>query len=318
MTENEVYNKIFNSALFYSNLIVKNQDEAKDIAQSVTMEYLFIHNKDKIKKLDSWIFITSRNKSYNYLKSRKKDLIYKANEFKDKITKISSVHQEDVGFIEKINCLPNEIIKSKERKLIIDFYKLKCDLKKLAKKYRLSYQTIRKKIYRIKSEISAYSKKEMGYNNSLEIAGPKLRESIYNFIKKFKKCCENNDIDSMSGYFGDCNIPKKKNKFDISEIVKYRVDYEIYNNYTLWVTYFDSTKQVRCLITEFIITPSNNIRITKYPKLPKKIIKIENKAIPKHIDNEIMPDRKGIYHKTASEVEDLISDVEKEIIFEKK
>lgn len=187
--------------------------------------------------------------------------------------------------------VPTTIISKKEKDLLIKFYNSKCDLKKISR--GKNSETMRKKIYRIKSEVIAWNNIQNGIVGTKKIIGAKLNDNIKNFTKSFKQNFMNNSLERMKRYFLECDIPTKFPRFDISKIVKYSINLIDSNVYKLWVYYLDSAKNPLGFIAEFTITASNEIRLLKFPELPDAIYGIELSKLPKHVLEAIKPDSKG-------------------------
>lgn len=68
------YQKIYASLVFYSMSILKDEEEAEDIASKSIEKYITNTDKEQINNLKSWLFTVTRNESinrFNQIKNRK-------------------------------------------------------------------------------------------------------------------------------------------------------------------------------------------------------------------------------------------------------
>ncbi|HPR16800.1 MAG TPA: sigma-70 family RNA polymerase sigma factor [Candidatus Cloacimonadota bacterium] len=144
MTKEQKYDDILKLAFYYALIILKNEEDAKDIAQSIVIEF-FINDREKIvRNLEGWIYITTRNKCYNYIRKRNKDLLSSSVEFDEKLYKTSTDDEENLDIIKQIQLLPSKVINTKNKELLIEYYNKGCDYKKLCVR-NIKPDSIRKK-----------------------------------------------------------------------------------------------------------------------------------------------------------------------------
>lgn len=295
-------------------MILKNDEEAKDMSQTVVIEYFMSINKYSINNLDGWVYVTTRNKCYNYIKKRKRDIIFNSIEFNEQIyiepnSEKSNCIDDDMT--EMIKALPSDVLNMKEKELLVKYYKNNCEYTKLCAGSSIKKDSLRKKIYRLKSEVIAYNKRMNGYNNSIEIAGPRLRENILNFVKKFNCCCRESNFSKMKQYFTKCIIPKEIPPIRINTIIHTCIDYRDLRDlreFGLCITYYNDSEKINSFSTIFRISDSNSIIILEFPKLSNKIFKANINALPKEVLEKILPDKKGRYYYSFDEVKLMIKE----------
>ncbi len=306
-----IYTDIINSAFHYSKMILKNDDEARDISQAVAIEYFMNINKCNINNLNGWIFIITRNKCYNYIKKNKRNIISGSIEFNEKTYVEPNFEENNCNnddMTEMIKALPSDVLKVKEKMMLIKYYNNNCEYKKLCARYSIKIDSMRKKIYRLKNEVIAYNKRKNGYNNTIKIVGPRLRENIMNFVRKFNNCCRNDDFSNMQQYLIECIMPSKIPSICIKKIIHINIEYIEVKKYDLCIIYYDNFGKVNSFSTIFKISKSNIIHILEFPKLSKKIFKANVKALPKEVLGKILPDKKGKYHYTFDEIIGMIKE----------
>ncbi len=273
LIDDKLYAEIFKMALHASSKYTNDIDLTREVANAVLVEYYL--NDKTIRVLRNWVYTVAKNKTLNFNKQRSNSAVlnnrigYVSEETtdKDRENQLSEMETDDSEFFtEKITLVPARIISKKEKDLLVKFYNCKCDLKKISRGKNL--ETIRKKNYRIKSEVIAWNNIQNGFVGTKQIIGAKLNDNIKNFASTFKRNFMNNSLERMKRYFLDCDVPAKFPRFDISEVINYSINLIDSNVYKLWVYYLDSSKKPLGFIAEFTITVSNEIRLLKFPELP--------------------------------------------------
>lgn len=309
--DDRIYQDIIDSAFYFSRMILKNDDEARDVSQAVAIDYFMNNNKSDINNLDGWVYVTTRNKCYNHIKKKKRDIISSSVEFNEQIyiepeSKSNNCHTDDMT--EMIKALPSDVLNMKEKELLIKYYKNNCEYTKLCARSSIKKDSMRKKIYRLKNEVIAYNRRMNGYNNTIKITGPRLRENILNFVRKFSSCCRKDDFSNMPQYLNECLIPLEVPNICIKNIIHINIEYIEVKKYELNIIYYNDSEKINCFSTIFRISESNSIYILEFPKLCRKIFKASVSALSKEVLGKILSDKKGKYHYTFDEVKGMIKE----------
>lgn len=300
------YEYIYNLAFSISKKYLDDYDIAKDMAQLVLVEFHF--NEKQIIDVNNWVFTVAKNKALNYNKKNKREqqMISNIAEQPSNLLNVESDSDNLLSFefIDSLKLVPDSVANSSEKKLLLSYYNNKCDINQIA--IGRDIVTVRKRIYRIKSEIIAWNNIRNGVRGTKLIVGDKLNRSINNFIKSFKKNMKENTLGNMTKYFLECKIPDDVPDLKIKSIIEYSIDLVEKEKYRLWVHYFDESDQFRSFITEFVISNSKSLRITKFPKPPLKIDVFDIEDVGEDFLQQISPNSKGENPYSKAELEELL------------
>lgn len=287
---------------------ISNTEDIEDLAQSVVMKYYL--NLDKINQetRNGWIAATARNLAIDYLRKQDK-LNENAVNFDDFEAKITDtvLNPENKETPEKIFAELKGNISAPERKLLEEYAKNSFQIKKMSKRKKMSYEAIKKKIYRLKADLRAQYNLENGMIATKAIIGAKLNENILNFLKKFKSAIKKNDLNCMKIYFRDCDIPTEISDINIDKVHSYDVIMDEDRNYDIYVIEKVSPLKWKTFIVKISIYNENSIKIIEFPKLPSNHRSFKKKDIPIEVATKMTakrPNGKPLLSK--SELEDLL------------
>lgn len=287
--------------------ILKDIEDARDLSQTVILNALEKGKDLENKGAFKWIETTTINDAATYAKIRKKTISFASME--EIITKTLIDTNEDIQK-EKYIIIRKNLTKCSyyERDLLLNYINLGGNIKKLSRKRKESYPTLKKKIYRLKKDVLAEYYQHAGMIGTKKIINSKLHKNIRNFIKQFKNALETNSLDKMRIYFGKKIDPALIPDLKIERIHDYNINLREKNNYRLIVFCFDTEKKFNCYFLEFKTYKKNRIRITKLPKLPKKITKYNAAEIPEQIMRQLEANDKGVIPLTKEQIIDLLKD----------
>ncbi|MDY6915563.1 MAG: sigma-70 family RNA polymerase sigma factor [Candidatus Cloacimonadota bacterium] len=272
-----MYSNIKNYSLPILKKYLNNSEDQEDILTLVFMRYYLNSSKIEEDKLKNWIQKVTQNAALDLIKKQKNDLISHSVNF-DKIEKFYTdtfLHNDEIRSLTEVLAEYKIELKNSEIKLLQNYIEEGRNLRRVAIKKGISYSTLRKRIYRLKSEIRAKYNKQHGMIATKAIVGAKLHENLLNFIKKFKNALEFNSLEKMNIYFRECKIPKQIPKLHIKNIIKYDIKLIGNKKYKLFVHYNNEKNQFSSFITIFEIYNENSIKIIQFPKQPKKILRFE-------------------------------------------
>jgi len=307
MESSKLFEEVLANAYRISGKYVYGHEDRQDLAQIVAMKYYL--NKDSVDsdKRDNWVYTTTKNASIDFLKTRKKLSKRTVNfdKVENKIT--ANLLQEDSYedpslLLEKFE----KDLSQPERELLKLYAKESFQIKKIASHKRASYETIKKKIYRLKSEIRAKHRIQQGMIGTRKILGAKLNENLLNFFNKFTKALESNSLDKMSIYFKDCEIPEKYPVFRIAKVIEYDVRLKDEDKYLIFFHYYDPEDQVNTVITTIQVYNHTSIKILKFPHLPARVRIFDEKDFPEEILELVLDHEKGVPKVTVEELEEIL------------
>jgi len=277
---------------------VSSNEDCKDLAQIVIMKYHL--NRDRInhENLDNWIYTTTKNTAIDFLRKSKNDPVKSATSFELIENQLTNNFLDDNPTqsenIDQIIERYTDILSKPERELLKTYAENGFRVKKIARRKKQNYEALKKRIYRLKSELRANYNREMGMIASKQIVGAKLHENLMNFLKKFKKALENNKLETMNIYLRDCRIPPKVPNINIKSVKGYDIKYISDNKYQLYVAYDSTTRINQIFLTVFEIYNENAIKIVDFPKSPQKFYQIEVDNLPPELQKLAVRDEKGL------------------------
>jgi len=315
----EEYNKISDLAYVTICKIINNEDNARDLAHLVAIKY-FLNEETIIKEKEhNWIITTAKNLAIDNKRASDKDILTEAAHIEniediiaDKIITEKEISTEDI-------LSEYDFLNVKQKKLIKELADNGNKLKKLWKNKKISYNSLQKKLNRIKKKIKAEISKQKGMIATQKIIGARLHENILYFIKQFKKAMLENSIDRITFYIRDCEKPVVLPDFNIREIIRYDIRLIPGQKYRIHVYHLNEKDMFDCFITEFKIYNQNSIKIVDFPRKPAKIIEIKDDDASPEFFEKIKAGDKGIIELSEEELTELMeSEVKnKKIIFDK-
>lgn len=294
------YNLVLSKAYQVSMHYVHENDMANDIAQATAIKYYL--NKEKIekKKIKSWIFTVSKNLSFNYLKKCKRELYYFRNFFEEKL------QVEDRNTRTSLDIDEIDVINTKEKKLLKQYYAISGKLSLLAKQTGTKKEILRQKIYRLEQEVKLFELISDGVISTKSIPGTKLHRNIVNFLNKLKTCLNECDLLKMKYCFSKCKINDEVSTIKIAKIAQYDIDILERNKFMLNIGYYNLENEVKFFRLRFEISEGSTIKVIEFPIMPKKVISFDAKEIPIEILRQFQPNEKGVISLSQDEADELL------------
>jgi len=302
-------NKAVHQSYITALNIVKNIDDAQDISQSVAFKILVKDINFEEEHLLKWITTVTKHDSFKYIKKQKKNINFEQVEHKitENILNVESVLNDDLNMIiEKFMSRLNYY----EQNLLRKYLKECRNIKILTNRSKFKYNSIQRKIYRLKKNMLAEYYQYAGMIGTKQIVNAKLHENILNFINKFKLCLENNSLENMRIYFGEKIDNKKIPPINISRIHSYDIVLLEKGKFKLFVCYFEPDKSLNSYFLIFEVYNKNRIRIVKLPKLMKSITGYDVKKIPIEVREKLRADQRGVIPHNGKQINELLSDCE--------
>jgi len=286
---------------------VKEDDTAKDIAQTTAIKYFLNVDKIKNEKSNTWIFTVSKNLSLNHLKRYKKEVLYSNSYFEKKLLK-DQPETKNTLTIDNI-----KIFNVKERDLLKQYYENSADINKLARKSKLKKKVLQNKIYNLEQERKLFELIYFGIQRTKSLPGTKLHRNIQNFLSKLLICLNNCDLMKMKHYFSECIINDEVSSIKIKKIVQYDIDILEKNKYLLNIGYHDPSNTVKFFRIRFEISEGSTINVIEFPIMPKKVFAFNAKEIPVEILRQMQPNKKGVTDLTQDEFAKLLKSQKEKI-----
>lgn len=305
--ESKQFEHYWKLAYTIASKLVDSHEDRQDLAQVVALKFhLNRQNITKGKEL-AWIRATARNAARDYLR-KEKDPARAALNFEvleNMITEQALDENDDKS--PEMMLVEYGIHLSRPEREILEYYaRSSFQIKKLAKRRQLGYETLKKKIYRLKADIRAAHNRNQGMLGSKLIVGAKLNENLLNFMKRLNKAIEKNSLESMSIYFCECEIPLQPPRIDIKKVIDYDIHLLADNTYRIYATYEDKQAEVNFFITEFKIYNENSIKITDFPRPPSKVIALDESSLPPELIKQLKERDKGIPKLSEEELNELL------------
>jgi len=279
--------------------MLKNQDEAEDIAQKVCLK--LCKKIDKVDNAIAWCVKVAQNEVKSLYNEKKKRL-----EFNTENTSLEYYDATNKAGKEKIEPEFEDITIKEAKKLLsskdYDFYKLmlkyKLNYDKIAQQLGKSKKSVYHLSYRVKRNLVAAKLLKEGYKGTKKIVSYNFHQNLLQFIKLLKEKMLANDLKSLKQYFGSIDISAIE-LLDMHKII----DYEIKKNddltYTLMLPFYDSKKVVNFCIVTIDFDLNSRIFIKKFITNPSGIIKSNN---PDNIREKLKPTRKGLLIESQQEI----------------
>jgi len=238
MIYKKVRDHFFRIALF----MLRNENDAEEIAQIVCIKYLIY--KDKVEKPLKWCAKVTKNEVYRFCKMRRREnLIISESELERKISKSEEVENQRFSELRIHLSQVNKLLSSED----YEVYKLylECGTKtsEYTRRTNTSYYSAGSRIHKMKKNLKSSYLLSIGYIASKEIVSYKTNENIVNFIRVFSKKIRDNDLKSMRKYFQHYD----EQKFKPLDFVK-PLDYDIRilkgDRYEIILPYLDSYDQI--------------------------------------------------------------------------
>ncbi|NQV18437.1 MAG: sigma-70 family RNA polymerase sigma factor [Armatimonadetes bacterium] len=298
MTE-ETYHAVRDYAFNLANFMIRNYDDAEDIAQIVSLKFLL--NEDKIIKPLAWSATVIKNEVYKRAKKTKglEKLLEKTEleKIEEKLDDACSVDKYSEKYISISDA--KTLLKRSDYRIFKLWLNADFNVKKVANKLKLSYNATRSKVYKMKKNLRAEKLKQQGWLGSKDIIDYNTNKNIITFINTFVKKMEKRDFDHLRSYFEYIEI-EKITKLDIKQIFNYDILLLKRNLYELYIPYEDSKSKVQFCIFRFKLDKQNHIKITKFFAKPTKVVKIN---MPKKEALKMLPRmEKGVLPISAEEV----------------
>lgn len=305
--ESKQFEYFWKLAYTIASQLVDSHEDRQDLAQVVALKYHLNRQNITAGKELAWIRATARNAARDYLR-KKKDPAQAALNFDD-LENMITEQALDTNDDKSPETMLAEygINLSRPERQILDLYaRSSFQIKKLAKRRQMSYETLKKKVYRLKADIRAAHNRNQGMLGSRLIVGAKLNENLLNFMKTLSAAIENNTLESMSIYFYECEIPLQPPSIDIQKVIDYDIHLLADNTYRIYATYEDKQAEIKFFITEFKIYNENSIKITDFPRPPSKVIALDESSLPPEVLKQLKERDKGIPKLSDEELNELL------------
>lgn len=283
----------FNTAMF----LLKDCNDADDIAQNVCLKYL--RSKQEITNEIAWGQKVARNEAYALAKRKKLEIT--AHDCKLEYLENKKEDQEEItpefDTITKIEA--KELLSKEDYKHYRLMIKYEQNVTKIAQHLRRTKSYVYGLNYRVKRNLVSAKLLKEGYRGTKAIVGYKLHQNILNFIKTLQKKMKENDLQSMHNYFKGIDVSKIP-QLDIAKMIDYHIFIKEKGIYRLTLPYFDSNNNVKFCMAYFMLEQNSNIKITKFNSKMKSITKVN--CTREELERELKPMKKGMRQESMKEL----------------
>ena len=301
---NEVRDKAYKSAFY----ILKEKNDADDIAQICTIKYFT--NEQTVQNPLAWVAIVAKREAIK--KAQNNNMLNLDTENLPDLTTMDSIPNLDKYTDEDYTEPKNLDVTPQEAKELLNkddyiIYKLLLkygrNINERATKLKISYNAASSRIYKAKRNLKAAKLLKIGYISTKGIVNYQLNKNIIKFLKILKEKMNSNDLKSLKKYFYNYDTEKIE-KISIEK----SFDYEIIkiNDYAfgLCVPYINFEKDIQFLQVYLEIDNFNHIRIDKLYSFSSEIIKIKDKK--ENIIIKLPKSKKGVIPNKFSDVQKII------------
>ncbi|MDP8267333.1 MAG: hypothetical protein P9L97_01275 [Candidatus Tenebribacter davisii] len=289
-----------------------------DLANDISMKTIgiFLLKADTIDKENSsgWIINTSKNHIQSHYRSFKKNQDNIAKYRHDLLAKfnldpsLETDSQLKEAFTEVLHTLDIE-----ETKMILLYFQLKEKTKIMNTILDISYEALRKKIFRIKRKLKAETYKKLGVIATKKIVTPQLNKLIIDFLKSFKKNLEENTLEKMYYYFSKVDLNKFNPTYEIKKIVEYEIEFND-SIYKVWVFFQNNNNESDSFYIRFVIDEKKHLKILTPPQKSEKMFKFnkdseEGKKILQMLKSAPV-DKTGLSQFSSEELEKLLKQIQ--------
>jgi DNA-directed RNA polymerase specialized sigma24 family protein len=313
------YNEIIQFAYRVSSNYLYDEDSIQEVAQITAIECFLNKGNVKQEALTSWLYSVAKNKSIDYIRTVKKQ-----GNLGDKIIENDKLFKSD-KFLERVELeqliekTPNIVVPIKHKELVKETLKNQYNFTKLAKKLKINKDSLRNKVYRIQQEILLYHKIINGIKRSEPIPGTKLHHNLLNFCQKLKKTIQNQDLSLFSEFEIDEHTFNMLLTLDMHKIIRYQFDIVKKNVYDLFIAYFEKNNSSNGIKFK-IFLGDHTIKVWSPPRLPKKVMKINEEDLPEFLKEQLEQGSDGIPVISRVELDKKLKEynVKLKVLYEKK
>ena len=287
LNDNEL-TRFLKQATSHCNRFLQHESDAQDVGQSVVIELLM--NQEKIRNHESWIISTSRNKCYDLMRKRCADKrMLEKLKFEIKLNSEKEFNSEDIrdaASLKKIiDKIPHRYLLSSDRDFFLEYINCGYDDKYICLQYDVSANACRKRVVKIRKDITAWLNRQSGIVNGCElILGSRIKRNLVHFIQRFTECIPDSDWGKLKRYLVDNIELPEKFTVPVYELKRYAVSPKG-NHEFLMIVYSESIdKKVSVFYFRFKVEPSGNVKITKFPKLVDKAMFIPKSKLATEVD----------------------------------
>ena len=283
--------------------------DAQDISQSVIIELLL--NLDTIKVPEAWIIKVARNKCYQFMR-RKTAYRGMLGKLEAEMKIISAVKlenlssQEKISFEKLVTNIPADRIASQDKDLFLEYINCSSDLSILQKKLSLKPETLRKRIYTIKRDITAWINLQRGITSGKKrILGEHLNRNILNFACRFRECVETNNWQPIKRYLAPDVVIPENFSIPFYELQLIEVIYLQNDEYKFTISYHSKLNKASGYSFKVKIIRPHSFQVISFPQPVRKIVSYTLKGAPQEIIDAVKPLPDGTIKISVKEIVEL-------------
>jgi DNA-directed RNA polymerase specialized sigma24 family protein len=309
--EDKLYNDIFTKSKSIAFKYINDTNVAEEIAQLTLIQFYL--NKEKVDpaKTSNWIFTVTKNFCMDHYKTNNKqsDLTLEMMHYQDINSKAEDFKEDDstnsqVDIV--IDLDKYDFINPKDKKIISKYLYVSSDIKKLSKDFKIKEMTLRNKIRSLLNEIKHFHLIESGIIDFTPIKGTKFNRNISNCLNKLVQALNNNEINTLAGYFKGCKVNESIELIKINRIDTYKVKLGKNGAHKLLIAYYDDSKSFKIFSINFTVNKDNSIHLTELPIFPKSVIAINKEHAFGKEGLKRITNMKGTYNGRLGNSDDFI------------
>jgi len=222
LTESD-YQKLYQTAFKYAFTIIRNQDDAEDIAQDSILQ--LFPKIDEIKIIERYLLKIVKHKCYKILQKRKQQNI-KVSEIEKNSTDEESIFSLEPNSIKRL-------LSEEDFEVFCDYMKAGRNIKKYALICNKSYSAANNRLSKMRRNLQANFYLSRNWNTSEKILTYQQYENIRNFLKTIKGKMSSPDRSLCKRYFEE--LEGEFPNFDLNENVIFNIKRKALNEYNLFV-----------------------------------------------------------------------------------
>jgi RNA polymerase sigma factor (sigma-70 family) len=291
MTEEKMYEEVGLIAYNISLKILKNLEDAEDIAQEVMVKFVQVELRPVNTK--AWIRKVARNKSVDKLRKKEVKTVSVSNLSNFSEPEENEIYQENYDLKKA-----RQYLNDKEFGILRLYIKYNKNTAKTAEKLNKTEKATRDAIYRIKKNYLASVYLKKGWRGTRKIISFNLHTRIKRFLKEFMKKNSSGELHTMKHYFHDIDV-KESEFYDIVTPHDYRLTILKNGDFRLWFPYFNKEKFLECIIFDFKEVLYSKIRIFSMKCQRKNILVIKKNV--SEFKKSIKPLKDGLPQESNEE-----------------
>ena len=253
------YDDVAKISMNYAMYKLNNKNEAKNISQKVTSEFILKDVKGSYKELRSWSFGTTKNMCNKLFRERTNT----TSMTEELLIEVLLPEEESNWELREAFRKAYSTLKKEELELLVLYDQTGHSFVQMSELTDKSVGNLQQKIKRIKKHLKATTNLNMGIVCTKKIVTPALDNVLYKFLKSLRENMNAGTLYKMHYYFSKDMIKKIDDTMDIVETINYEIAVED-GIYSICVLYMNSIQETNAFEFSFMFE-ANRLKVTKAP-----------------------------------------------------